>query len=136
MEWREKLLHKKYDIHNTAKTGLLRATWKEPYKIDPDNLYSHFNDITLNGFHGSTYEKPTIGFVFLLSCLALIGFPFTPTFLGIDILFTHIHKDQPVLIAATSLSFIFIEIAVLRIYARMFLGPNKKNDHPIAYRSS
>jgi len=48
----------------------------------------------------------------------------------------HIHKDQPVLIAATSLSFIFIEIAVLRIYARMFPGPNKKNDHPIAYRSS
>ncbi len=94
------------------------------------------NDINLNGFHGYTYEKPTVAFIFLLSCLALIGFPFTPTFLGIDILFTHIHKDQPVLITLTSLSFIFIEIAVLRIYARIFLGQHKKNDHPIAYRSS
>jgi NADH:ubiquinone oxidoreductase subunit 4 (subunit M) len=94
------------------------------------------NDISLNQFHGYAYEKPAVAFIFLLSCLALIGFPFTPTFLGIDILFTHIHLDQPVLISLTSLSFIFIEIAILRIYARIFMGQNKKNDHPIAYRSS
>lgn len=93
-------------------------------------------DISLNQFHGYAYEKPTIAFIFLLSCLALIGFPFTPTFLGIDILFTHIHKDQPLLVTVTSLSFIFMEIAVLRIYARIFLGQHKKNYHPIAYRSS
>lgn len=94
------------------------------------------NNISLNQFHGYAYEKPTVAFIFLLSCLALIGFPFTPTFLGIDILFTHIHKDQPILITLTSLSFIFIEIAILRIYARIFLGQHKKNDHPIAFRSS
>ena len=94
------------------------------------------NDIRLNQYHGYAYEKPTLAFVFLLSCLALIGFPFTPTFLGIDILFTHLHTDQPVLIAVTSISFIFIEIAILRIYARLFLGQHKRNDHPIAYRSS
>jgi NADH:ubiquinone oxidoreductase subunit 2 (subunit N) len=94
------------------------------------------NNISLNQFHGYAYEKPTVAFIFLLSCLALIGFPFTPTFLGIDILFTHIHLDQPLLITLTSLSFIFIEIAILRIYGRIFLGQNKKNDHPIAYRSS
>ncbi len=94
------------------------------------------NDISLNQFHGYAYEKPTVAFFFLLSCLAVIGFPFTPTFLGIDILFTHIHIDQPILITLTSLSFIFIEIAILRIYARIFLGQHKKNYHPIAYRSS
>lgn len=94
------------------------------------------NNISLSQYHGYTKEKPTTAFIFLLCCLAIIGFPFTPTFLGIDILFTHMHKDQPVLVTVTSLSFIFIEIAVLRIYARIFLGPNKKNDHPIAYRSS
>ena len=94
------------------------------------------DDINLSMFHGYTYEKPTLAFIFMLSCLALIGFPFTPTFLGIDILFTHLHTDQPILIAVTSISFIFIEIAILRIYARIFLGQHKKNDHPIAYRSS
>lgn len=94
------------------------------------------HDINLNQFHGYAYEKPTLAFVFLLSCLALIGFPFTPTFLGIDLLFTHLHTDQPVLVAVTSVSFIFIEIAILRIYARLFLGQHKRNDHPIAFRSS
>lgn len=94
------------------------------------------NNIDLSRFHGYAYEKPTVAFIFLLSCLGLIGFPFTPTFLGIDLLFTHLHTDQPLLVAATSISFIFIEIAVLRIYARIFLGQHKRNDHPIAYRSS
>lgn len=94
------------------------------------------NNISLNQFHGYANEKPKLAFPFLLSCLALIGFPFTPTFLGIDLLFTHIHKDQPVLIALTSFSFIFIELAILRICACIFLGQHKKNYHPIAYRSS
>ncbi|MBC7850288.1 MAG: hypothetical protein H7Y31_11160, partial [Chitinophagaceae bacterium] len=94
------------------------------------------NDISLNLFHGYTRDKPWLSFVFLLACLGLIGFPFTPTFIGIDLLFTHIHSDQPVLIVLTTLSFIFIELSIIRIYARIFLGPNKKMNHPIAYRSS
>jgi len=93
-------------------------------------------DIDLNRFHGYIYENPKIAFVFLLCCLGLIGFPFTPTFLGIDLLFTHIHKNQVSLVILTTLSFIFIELAIIRIYARVFLGQHKKNYHPIAYRSS
>ncbi|MEJ0102521.1 MAG: proton-conducting transporter membrane subunit [Bacteroidota bacterium] len=94
------------------------------------------NDIALNKFHGYAYEKPALAFAFLLCSLGTIGFPFTPTFIGIDLLFTHIHKDQLLLIILTSLSFIFIELSILRIYARIFLGQHKKNNHPIAYRSS
>ena len=94
------------------------------------------NDIALNRFHGYAYEKPALAFAFLLCSLGTIGFPFTPTFIGIDLLFTHIHKDQMLLIILTSLSFIFIELSILRIYARIFLGQHKKNNHPIAYRSS
>ena len=94
------------------------------------------HDTDLNRFHGYSYEKPWLGFLFLLCCLGLIGFPFTPAFLGIDVLFTHIHANQILLIILTALSFIFIELAVLRIYARIFMGQHKRNDHPIAYRSS
>lgn len=94
------------------------------------------NDIALNRFHGYVYEKPTTAFVFLICSLGTIGFPFTPTFLGIDLLFTHIGKGQGILVTLTSLSFIFIELAVLRIYARIFMGQHKKNDHPIAFKSS
>ncbi len=94
------------------------------------------HDTDLNRFHGYSYEKPGLSFVFLLCCLGLIGFPFTPAFLGIDVLFTHIQANQAILIILTALSFIFIELAVLRIYARIFMGQHKRNDHPIAYRSS
>ncbi len=36
--WKEKLLHKDYDIHNSPRIGLLRASWKDQYKIELDNL--------------------------------------------------------------------------------------------------
>ena len=94
------------------------------------------NDILLNRFHGYSYEKPMTTLVFLICCLGLAGLPFTPAFIGIDLLFTHIHEDQLLLITFTSLSFIFIELSILRIFARIFMGEHKKLHHPIAYRSS
>ena len=94
------------------------------------------NDIDLNKFHGYAYEHPNVSFVFLLSCLGLVAFPITPAFIGFDLLLTHIHEDQIILITTTSLCFIFIELSVLRIYARVFLGQHKKAYHAIAYRSS
>ncbi|MBL7727757.1 MAG: hypothetical protein JNM68_08730, partial [Dinghuibacter sp.] len=62
--------------------------------------------------------------------------PFTPAFVGIDLLFSHIHRHEYGLLALTALQFLVLELAVLRIYARVFLGPCKKQTHPIAYRSS
>lgn len=101
-----------------------------------NKVYAIDNDISLDGYHGYTYEKPTLGFIFLLSCLGLLGFPITPTFIGVDLLFSHIHEKQYALIAFTSVSFVFIELSVLRIYARVFMGQHKKAHHAIAYRSS
>lgn len=94
------------------------------------------NNVILNLYHGYIYEHPNFGFVFLLCCLGIIGLPFTPTFIGIDLLFNHIHKHQEILIIFTSVSFLFIEISLFRIYARVFLGQHIKPNHPIAYRSS
>ena len=94
------------------------------------------NNIDLNQFHGYIYEQPRVALVFLIACLGLIGLPFTPTFIGIDLLFSHIHKREEVMIIFTALSFLFLEIAVLRIYARIFLGQHKKAFHPIAFKSS
>lgn len=93
-------------------------------------------NIQLNQFHGYNYEQPTVGFIFLVACLGLVGLPFTPTFIGIDLLFSHIHRHEVVLIVLTALSFLFIEIAMLRMYARIFLGQHKKQYHPIAFKSS
>jgi hypothetical protein len=93
-------------------------------------------NIDLNDFYGYNHDHPKYGFWFLLFCLAFVGLPFTPTFIGVDLMFSHIDKNEYVLIVITAISFLFIEISVLRIYARLFLGPNKKQNHPIAYRSS
>lgn len=92
--------------------------------------------LDLNDFYGHIYQYPKHGFWFLISCLAFVCLPFTPSFIGIDLMFSHIDHDEYLLVGITSISFLVLEIAVLRIYARVFLGPSKQNDHPIAYRSS
>ena len=93
-------------------------------------------DISLNNFHGYVYEQKTTAMVFLLSAIGLLGFPITAAFIGIDVFFTHIKSNQVTLIILTALCFLFIELAAIRIYCRIFLGLHKKLDHPVAFRST
>lgn len=93
-------------------------------------------EVHLERFHGYSYEYPRLSFVFLLSCLGLAGFPITPTFIGEDLIFSHIHQGQIVLAVFVSLSVILNGLAVIRIYARLFLGPHERGYHEVAYRSS
>ncbi|NHE58190.1 proton-conducting transporter transmembrane domain-containing protein [Cyclobacterium plantarum] len=90
----------------------------------------------LNQYYGHVYEHPRLALVFLLAALALMGFPISPTFIGVDLLFSHIHEDQYILAAFNAISFIFGGIALIRIYARLFLGPHIKNYHTTALKSS
>ena len=92
--------------------------------------------VDLNQFNGHSYDHPKFAFVFLLSCLGLTGFPITPTFVGEDIIFTHIHEDQVALAFFTASSLIIDGIAAIRIYARVFLGPHVKTNHESAFKSS
>ncbi len=92
--------------------------------------------ITLNEFHGHIYEHPILALFFLISSLIMIGFPITPTFLGFDILFSEIDLSNRFLLIVSALTFIFLEYAVLRLYARVFLGLHSKNYHEVAYRNS
>ncbi len=93
-------------------------------------------EIDLNQFAGHVYEHPKLALVFLLSALGLMGFPITPTFIGEDLVFSHIHEDQIFLAFFSSMSFVFGGIAIVRIYGRIFLGPHTKTYHETAYRSS
>jgi formate hydrogenlyase subunit 3/multisubunit Na+/H+ antiporter MnhD subunit len=71
-----------------------------------------------------------------LACLGLAGFPITPTFIGLDLVFSHIHENQVVLAYATASSFILAGISLIRLYSRLFLGPHIKTYHETAYKSS
>lgn len=93
-------------------------------------------DITLNKFHGYVYEQKGTALIFLLSAIGLLGFPITAAFIGIDVLFTYVQSNQVAAIILLALCFLFLELAALRIYLRVFLGPHKKLSHPIAFRSS
>lgn len=85
--------------------------------------------VNLNQYLGHVYEHPKFAFFFLLACLGMTGFPITTTFIGEDLLFSHIHSDQVFLAIFVSLSFIISGISAIRIYARLFLGPHIKTYH-------
>ena len=99
-------------------------------------LISLEKTVGLNQHYGHSYEHPKLAFIFLLACLGLTGFPITPTFIGEDLIFSHIHEDQFLLALITCLSFITDGLAVIRIYSRLFLGPHVKTYHETPYKSS
>jgi NADH-quinone oxidoreductase subunit L len=94
------------------------------------------NNVNLNEFHGHSFEHPNLGLLFLLACLGLAGFPITPTFIGLDLVFSHIHENQVVLAYAAASSFILAGISLIRLYSRLFLGPHTKTYHEVPYKSS
>jgi NADH-quinone oxidoreductase subunit L len=78
----------------------------------------------LNQYNGLISKYPKTGTILFLCTLALMGFPITPSFIGVDLIISHIHEDQFLLGLFISMSFIFGGIALIRIYARLFLGAN------------
>jgi NADH:ubiquinone oxidoreductase subunit 5 (subunit L)/multisubunit Na+/H+ antiporter MnhA subunit len=90
----------------------------------------------LNRYYGHAYEYPGVSFLFLLCSLALMGFPITASFLGEDLIFSHIHENQIFLAVCSSFSFVFAGIALIRMYARIFLGPHIKKNHTTSIPSS
>ena len=93
-------------------------------------------DISLSHYHGYVYEQKPMAFVFLLAAIGMLGFPITAAFIGIDVFFTYVDDSQALLISLLALCLIFIELAAIRIFLRIFLGPHKKLNHPVAFRSS
>ncbi|MCH3884502.1 proton-conducting transporter transmembrane domain-containing protein [Tenacibaculum aquimarinum] len=94
---------------------------------------SHFD---LNDYYGLSYKYPTASFLLLLCCLGLMGFPITTTFIGEDLLFTHIEEHQLLLAALMAFNFILSGISIMRLYSRIAMGPFKSSDIPTARRSS
>jgi len=92
--------------------------------------------IKLDRYHGHSFYYPRLTFVFMLAALSLSGFPITPTFIGEDLLLGKIDEHQFLLLGFTALSLILDGLVVFRIYARLFLGPNEKGYHEVAFRSS
>ena len=94
------------------------------------------NESSLEKFQGHSYKHPKVAFVFLLACLGISGFPISPTFIGEDLILTHVHPNQVLLASIVAINFIVDGLSLIRIYARIFLGPHAKSMYEMAYKSS
>lgn len=93
-------------------------------------------NIDLDRFHGYSWAHRKLALGFLLCALGVAGFPITPTFVGEDLIFSHIHEDQVLLAVLTSVSMIIGGIATIRLYARVFMGPHVGSVYEMGYRNS
>lgn len=93
-------------------SGLLVISWMKR-KLGQSGLYQ---------YQGYVRSYPFVAFLFLLSVLGLMGFPISPTFIGEDLLFSHIHEDQYLLAFFAALAFVMEGISAVRIFARLFMG--------------
>lgn len=94
------------------------------------------NHSDLNEYYGHVAKYPILSFVFLLSTLGLMGFPITPSFIGEDLIFSHIHDHQYLLGFFIALTFVVGGISLVRNYARLFLGPYYNPDKSNPKKSS
>lgn len=92
--------------------------------------------ILINQYLGHAYDHPIFALFFLIAALGVTGFPITSTFIGEDLLFSHIESNQYLLAFLISSCFVVSGIAGIRIYARLFLGPHVKTNHELPYKSS
>lgn len=116
-----------------AKDGkelLSQAYYLEESELDLDEKLQDFKNASL------LLISLCFSFLFLLCCLGLSGFPITTTFIGEDLVFSHIHSNQLALAFFVSASFIIDGLAIVRIYARVFLGPHVHSVYEMGYRSS
>jgi len=98
-------------------------------------LQTH-KQLNITRYNGLVYFFPTSSLFFLLGCLMLSGFPICTTFIGEDLIFSHIKPNQVLLVLILSLSFILDGLALIRIYARIFLGPVAIHQYLNAYKRS
>ena len=90
----------------------------------------------LNAYYGHYYEYPRLAALLFIAVLSVMGFPVSSTFLGEDLVFSHIHEDQYVLAIFNSTMYIVGGISLIRIFARLFWGPHVKTYHSRTLKSA
>lgn len=77
---------------------------------------------SMYGFKGRIHNNYFQGGLFLIACLGMAGFPVTPTFIGEDLFFTGLEANQWFLAVLMAFSFIINGLALIRMFARIYLG--------------
>nr|WP_295933370.1 proton-conducting transporter membrane subunit [uncultured Dyadobacter sp.] len=99
-------------------------------------LKSLEHNIGLDRFHGHSCKHPGLALIFLLCCLGMSGFPVTPAFIAESFILRSIQENQMLLAFVIASSLILNGLAAIRIYARVFLGPDVLSTGDMAYQPS
>jgi NADH:ubiquinone oxidoreductase subunit 4 (subunit M) len=81
---------------------------------------------SLDTYQGQVIHEPLLHGLFIPALLSVMGFPISLSFIGEDLIFSHIHDDQLILATLNAVTFVFGGIALVRLYARLFLGPDAR----------
>ena len=90
----------------------------------------------LTTYQGQVVHEPVLHGLFIPALLSVMGFPISLSFIGEDLIFSHIHGDQPLLATLNAVTFIFGGIALVRLYARLFLGPDVRSHVGVPNRTA
>lgn len=86
-------------------------------------------NLNMHEYYGYGSAHPRFAAWFLLASLGLMGFPISPTFIGEDLVFSHIHEQQWLFAFFFSVSYILSGISLIRVYARLFMGREMRAHH-------
>lgn len=101
-----------------------------------DKIRKKETHISLQDYQGHCYEYPTTEFIFLTAALGLMGFPITSAFLGSELVLSEVKNGDYELLALLLMCFLVNGLSMIRIYARVFLGPHVKTYHESARKTS
>ncbi|WP_448529612.1 proton-conducting transporter transmembrane domain-containing protein [Raineya sp.] len=104
----------------TGLAGWIALEWLK--KQEPQNF-------SLAKNYGHSHEYPRLGQFFFIMALGLMGLPLTPTFIGEKLIIGHVHRNQYLLAFLISSFFVIEGIALIRLYAKLFLGVHCKSYH-------
>lgn len=79
-------------------------------------------DISLRRMQGLSKIFPRYDFLFLICCLGISGFPITPTFIGEDLIFHHIHQNNIWTVFFASAFYVLDGVVCIRLYTLLFSG--------------
>jgi hypothetical protein len=94
------------------------------------------NSIDLKWYKGLCYEYPKLNVMFLICTLCVYGFPVSPTFIGVEIIYNYLHSTDWPLSILFSIIILINSLSLLRIYSRLFLGPHIRKNHEAANLSA
>jgi NADH:ubiquinone oxidoreductase subunit 5 (subunit L)/multisubunit Na+/H+ antiporter MnhA subunit len=99
-------------------------------------LLEKWKRITLEDYQGHCYEHQQINLAMLIAMLGVLVSPVTTAFIGLELLYGYIGTDQWALLLLATLGFFINNLAAIRVYAKVFLGPHVKTYHEVARRSA